>query len=154
VLAAITGIGSSEAERTYAEAHALCERLGETPHLFPVLWGMARMRDARGELRAARELGAQLAAAAERAQDPALLLEAHHSQWATLHLLGELAPALDHAERGVALYDPEQHAHHAFLYGGHDPGVCGLQHVGRILWLQGYPDRGLQRSQEALALAR
>jgi predicted ATPase len=153
-LVATRGQGSSDIERTYAEAHALCERLGETPHLFPVLWGLARSREARGELRAARELGEELFAAAERAQDPALLLEAHHSQVATLFLLGELAPALDHAERVVALYDPKLHAHHAFLYGGHDAGVCGLQMVGRTLWLRGQPDCGLQRTQEALALAR
>ena len=40
------------------------------------------------------------------------------------------------------------------LYSGHDPGVCCRFHAARVLWLLGYPDQGLQRSQDALALAQ
>ena len=52
------------------------------------------------------------------------------------------------------LYDPQQHKHHAFLYGGHDPGVCSGYHAAEVLWLLGYPDQALRRSGESLALAR
>jgi predicted ATPase len=35
----------------------------------------------------------------------------------------------------------------------HDPGVCGRIHVAIVLWLFGYPDRALESSRQALALA-
>jgi predicted ATPase len=57
-------------------------------------------------------------------------------------------------EQAIALYDPRQHRGHAFLYGGHDPGVCCLCHAAWNLWLLGYPAQALRRSREALALAR
>lgn len=153
-LVAMKGFGAAEVEQTYTQARELCQRLGDTPQLFPVLWGLARMHDIRGELNVGRELGEQLLALAERVQDPALVLEAHHELWANLLDLGELSSALTHTERGIELYNPQQHRQHAFLYGGHDPGVCGLRHAAMTLWLLGYPDQALQRSQEALALAQ
>lgn len=141
-------------EQTYIEARELCQRLGETPQLFPVLWGLSRVRQWRGELHNARELGEQLLSLAHRIQDPALILEAHHTLWAILFGLGELILAKEHCERGRELYDPRQHRQHIFFYGGHDTGVCCGSMAALVLWLLGYPDQALQRSQEAVALAR
>jgi predicted ATPase len=91
---------------------------------------------------------------AQRAQDPALLLEAHHELWANLFTLGELVSAHSHMEQGIALYDPQKHRDHAFRYGGHDPGVCCRYQAAEALWLLGYPDQALRRSQNSLTLAR
>jgi predicted ATPase len=148
------GFGATEVEENYTQARALCEHLGETPHLFPVLWGLARMHDVRGELRGGAELGGQLLTLAQKVQDPALLLEAHHELWANLSSLGELTTARLHVERGFALYDPQKHKQHAFLYGGHDPGVCCAYHSAEILWQLGYPDQALQKSRDSLIMAR
>ncbi|MBI4525277.1 MAG: AAA family ATPase [Deltaproteobacteria bacterium] len=154
-LIAIMGYGAPEVEQTYTQARELCRGLGDTPHLFPALWGLCRLHDSRGELQTARELGKQLLALAQRAQDPALLLQAHHTLWATSLMLGEFSTAHEQAERGIALYDPRQpHEHQTFLYGGHDPGVCCRTHAARALWILGYPEKALQRAQDALTLAR
>jgi predicted ATPase len=153
-LIAATGFAAPEVEENYNRARELCERLEETRQLFPVLWGLARMHDSRGELSMGRELGEQLLTLAERVQDPALLLEAHHELWANLSMLGELTSGWMHLERGFALYDPQKHEHLAFLYGGHDPGVCSGYHAAMVMWLLGYPDRALRKNREALALAR
>ena len=153
-LMATKGNGAREVEATYAKAKELCQRVGETLKLFPVLWGLSRMYNHRGELQAARDLGEQLLTMAQRVQDPELLLEAHHTLWAILATLGELAAAQTHAQQGIASYNQQQHSHLAFLYGGHDPGVCCRTHAARQLWLLGYPDQALQRSQEGLALGR
>jgi class 3 adenylate cyclase/predicted ATPase len=153
-LIATKGFGALEVEQTYTQARQLCERLGETPQLFPVLWGLARVYDHRGELGKGQILGEQLLATAEHAGNPDLILEAHHELWANLSHLGAFSSALSHTERGLALYDPQRHRDHALLYGGHDPGVCGLRHAAMILWLLGYPDQALRRSQEALSLAQ
>jgi predicted ATPase len=153
-LIATTATSAPEVEQTYIEARGLCERLGETPQLFTVLWALARIHDSRGELNVGRELGEQLLKLAQRSQDPALLLEAHHELWANLSSLGELTSARTHLEQGFALYDLPKHKHHAFLYGGHDPGVCCGHHAATVTWLLGYPDQALQRSRDSLALAR
>src|SRR5262249_33379731 len=106
-----------------------------------------------GEFLTACDLGEQLLSLAQRVQDPALRLEAHRALGATLFHLGELAPAREHLEQALALYDFHQHRAHAFLY-GQDPGVFGLSYAAWVLWSLGYPDQALQRSHEALTLAR
>ena len=55
---------------------------------------------------------------------------------------------------GFELYDLKKHRHHAFLYGGHDPGVCCAYHAADLLWLLGYPDQALQKSHDSLIMAR
>jgi class 3 adenylate cyclase/predicted ATPase/ribosomal protein L40E len=153
-LMATKGHGAPEVEETYNKARELCQRLGEMPQLFPILWGLSRVYNSRGELQASLDLSEQLLSTAQRLKDPALLLEAHHTLWTILFTLGELDAAQKHAEYGVANYNQQEHSHLASLYGGHDPGVCGLRHAAMTLWLLGYPDQALKRSQEAVALAQ
>jgi predicted ATPase len=71
-----------------------------------------------------------------------------------LFFLGEFVSAHEHLEQAMVLYDPQQHRSHAFLYGGHDPGVCCRSIASMILWQLGYPDQAMQRSHEALTLAQ
>jgi hypothetical protein len=62
-------------------------------------------------------------------------------------------PTPEYAEQVIASYDPQQHHSLAFVY-GHDPGVASLAVVICALWLLGYPEEALRRSEEMLALAR
>jgi predicted ATPase len=55
-------------------------------------------------------------------------------------------------EEGLALYKPEQHRSDVFSQ-GYDPGVFSLFYAALVLWLIGYPNQALKRSQEAIALA-
>jgi predicted ATPase len=119
-----------------------------------VLWGLWRFYNNRAEYPRARALGERLLRLAQQVDDAALLLEAHHALWATLVASGEMAAARAHLAQGRALYDPQQHHAHARLYGGHDPGVCGLAHAALALWLLGSPDQALQHLHEALTLAQ
>jgi class 3 adenylate cyclase/predicted ATPase len=148
------GPGAPEVERVYARARELCQQVGKTPQLFPVLWGLWLYFNARGELRTARELGSRLLTLAQSLQDPVLLLQAHHALWTTSFYLGELASAHEHTEQGIALYNVQQPSSHDFLYGGHDPGACCQVLGALILWSLGYPDQALQKSHEALTVAR
>ena len=58
-----------------------------------------------------------------------------------------------HLEQSLTLYNPTQYRSPAFLY-GQDHGVACLSYAAWVLWLLGYPDQALQRSQEALSLAQ
>jgi predicted ATPase len=152
-LTATKGFAASEVERVYARARELCQHVGKTPQLFPVLWGLWVFYTARAEHRAARELGEQCLLLAQSAQDLALLLEAHHALGVTLSTLGEFIPALEHLEQGIALYDPQQHRSLAFLY-GQDPKVVCRSQAAWALWFLSYPDQALKRNHEAITLAQ
>ena len=90
---------------------------------------------------------------AEKQQDTALRLQAHHAAWATFHRLGELSVCRHHAEQGAGLYDIEEHGSHAYLYGGHDPGVCAQTHAAIVIWCMGFVDRALDWASQALTLS-
>jgi class 3 adenylate cyclase/predicted ATPase len=152
-LIATQGLAAPAVERVYARARALCQHLGDTPQLFPGLWGTMVFYTVRGELQIAQDLALRLHSLAQRAHDTALLLEAHHALWATAFWRGELLSARTYADQGRALYVRQQHQALAFLYGGHDPGVCCRDFGALALWLLGYPDQACSQSQEAQALA-
>jgi predicted ATPase len=153
VLMAVKGFASPDTERAYARARELCQQVGETPQLFPVLYGLWRFYMNRAEVQTTRELGEQLFSLAQRVQDPALLLEAHRVLGQTMFWVGEMAPARAHFEQGMALYDPQQHRSHAFLY-GQDPVVICRGFAAMPIWVLGYPDQALQSTNEALTLAQ
>jgi DNA-binding winged helix-turn-helix (wHTH) protein/predicted ATPase len=152
-LMAARGWAAPEVEQTYGRARALCTQLGETSQLFPTLWGLWRFYQSRGVLPTARDLGEQLIRLAERTTDPTHLLEAHGALGQTLFQLGEYAAAWQHLEQGIALIDSiAQHA--LVLRPGDAPAVVFLSFAAITLWCLGYPAQAVQRSQEALALAR
>src|SRR5262249_2240671 len=71
------GWGAPEVEDVYARARALAQQVGESPDLFPVLWGLWRFYLVRAQYQTARELAEQCLSLAQRVHDSALLLLAH-----------------------------------------------------------------------------
>jgi predicted ATPase len=152
-LIATKGYAASEVEQTYSRARQLCQSL-ENPHqLFPVLRGLYGYYQVRAELQTAYALGEQLLALAQQVRDASMLSSAHRALGTTLWSLGSVATAHTHFARGIALYDAQQHRASAFLY-GEDAGVFSHIFDARALWLMGYPDQALARSQEAVALVQ
>jgi hypothetical protein len=68
--------------------------------------------------------------------------------------LGSADAARCHLDQGKVLYDRARHQSHAFVYGGHDPGVCCRKVASWAFWILGYPARGLEESLASLRLAR
>jgi predicted ATPase len=152
-LVAAKGYAASEVEQAYVRARQLCQQLGEPPPLLTVLRGLWVWYAVRSKLTEARQLGGQLLALAHNTQDPAAYLEAYHALGQTFFHLGEFALAWENCEQGYAIYDPQQHHSHVFLYGT-DPGIACLFWGSLALWFLGYPEQALQRSQTALSLAK
>jgi predicted ATPase len=150
-LTATKGYAAVEVEQVYARVRELSHHVGDTPQLFPLLWGLFSFYMLRGQFQTALALGEQLLALAQRIQDTAFLLGAHSALGSTLFYLGELVLAREHLEQGIVLYDPQQQRSHAFLY-GQDPGLTCLSYAACTLWLLGYPEQARQRSLEALTL--
>jgi predicted ATPase len=147
------GQAAPEVEQAYLRARELAERLDDTPQLFRVLLGLYRLYGGRMQYQRAGELVEQLYHLAERVQDLDLLLEAHMARGTQLAInFGELVTARDHLGQAIALYDPQHHRTHALRY-SIDPGVTSYSRMSWVLWLLGYPDQALRRSQDTLVLA-
>jgi predicted ATPase len=147
-----TGFSSPEVKEAYARARELSQRTGETQQFFRVLFGQWLFHATRAEHTTSLELGEQCLRLAQSAGDRALLLEAHHALGITMMQLGKLVLALEHLERTVAIYDPQQHSSHAQIY-GFDPATACLMFASWALWLLGHPEQALKKSNESLALA-
>ena len=144
---------SLAAAQAYARARELSERHGNAQQLFMAVFGEWLGMAGSGSIIAARPLSERLLRLTEGGTDSGLRLQAHHSAWTTNWFAGQPAQGREHCEEGRRLYDPEKHRTHSFLFGGHDPGTCAPNVAGLIYWSLGYPDTGLARSNEALALA-
>src|SRR5262245_604151 len=141
VLSATKGLAAPEVAVAYHQTRALCQEVGETPQLFPVLQGLVPFYVNRGELQTARELEEQMMSLAQRGHDPAHLANAHIMLGGSaLFFLGELGAARTHLEQGISNTTHWE--------------IVRLARLAQILWYLGYPDQALQRSQEALTLAR
>ena len=115
---ATEGYGAPAVAQAYTRARQLCQQIGETPDVFLVLRGLWVFHEARAELQVARELAEQLLVLAQRLQDPVQLIEVYRALGTAFFWLGEFAPAREYLERGIALYNLQQHRALAFLYGG------------------------------------
>jgi predicted ATPase len=151
-LMAVKGEAAPETERAYTSARELCERVADPPELFRALFGLWLVYMVRGELRKAHQFAESLLLGAQRAHDPAQLMDGHAALGNTLCLMGEFLPAKEHLENAITLYDPEHPL--AFRNARHDSEVFCLSYAAWTLWHLGYPDQALKRGNEALALAQ
>jgi DNA-binding winged helix-turn-helix (wHTH) protein/predicted ATPase len=146
------GWTAPETGRAYSSARELCDRLGDSPELFPALFGIYAMYLVRGDIRNANALAQQLMRQTDDVKNSALTLYAHIAMGVTSYFMGEFGSALEHLETGVSIYEPERHRSLILRY-GFDPGVWCLCYAAATLWQLGYPDRARKRNNEALALA-
>ena len=145
--------GAVAAKPPYMRAHELAESSGEPQQRFQALYGVWQSTMVSGGLTAASPFSARLLRMAEGEGDDGLRLQAHHSGWSTWCWAGNPAKAREHADAGRLLYDPEKHASHRLVYGGHDPGACARYVGAQAEWFLGYPERALSSIADALALA-
>ncbi len=147
------GFAAPEVEQAYQRARELCKQTGDRRHIVPALVGLAHYHAMRAEHQAARELAEETYSISCKANDPELLIEAHYLQGNTLEWTGEFSAALDHLEKGIALYESRRVRAHPFLY-GNDPGIACQVHAMQVLWLLGYPDQALDRARKAATIAQ
>ena len=143
-----------EVERAHIRARELCQKMGNTTQLCRVVGEMSLYHYVRAEYKPALELAEEAFSLAQEVEDPLLVSLAHWILGFINFCLGDYTLAQNHLEKVIDFYDPEQH-HHAFIaLQGSDAGVSALAYYACGLWCLGYPDQAMQRSQEALALAR
>jgi class 3 adenylate cyclase/tetratricopeptide (TPR) repeat protein len=150
----LTAKGAGAAKPSYMRAFDLAQSSGSPQQRFEALYGVWQSTNMSGGSAAASPLSARLLSLTEQQTDDGLRLQAHHSAWATWAFAGDPVKTREHTDAGRLLYDPDKHASHRFLYGGHDPGACARLLGAQAEWLLGYPDKALASSSESLAMAQ
>ena len=145
-----------EVERTYSRAWALCDRLGRSAELFPVLRGLWNCYLTRGKLRRAHDLAERLVVLADEEGTPIHRALARRARGATLFYLGRFGDAAAALSEGIAIDDAiaawEDPAH-LLLYTERASVACRL-YSAWALWYLGFPDRALQKVEAGLALGQ
>jgi class 3 adenylate cyclase/predicted ATPase len=155
-LIASKGYAAPEVERTYSRAWALCEQLGRSAELFPVLRGLWNYHQVRGELQRVWDLAERLVVLAEEEGAPLRRALARRARGTALFLLGRFGDAAAALDEGIAIDDAVaawEDQDHLLLYTERAGVVCRL-YSAWTLWSLGYPDRGLKRLETALALGQ
>jgi hypothetical protein len=99
-LTATKGYPAPEVERTYSRARSLCNQLGRSTELFPVLRGLWNYHQVRGELRRAHDLAELLVTLAEEQEAPLRRAYACRAMGGTLFFLGRLTDATAALSKG------------------------------------------------------
>ncbi len=150
-LMATKGFGHPEVEHAYARARELCQEVGDTPQLFPVLRGLMVHDQTRGQLQTAFQLGEQLLRLAESQDDPAHLLLAHFQLGNTLFYQGNFSASQTHHSQVLKIYVLQEHQALASRFGYE---FCMASHSWLAWGATGYHPTSRRGTAKRLQLAQ
>ena len=151
---AARGYAAPEVGPIFAEARELCERIGQAPQLFAVVWGNFAWHVVRGEMGLSMELANEGIALAERFDDPGIWMEALFLLGVTLFYRGDFVGALSQYEQALSRYDDRERTRLWASRVGEDAGVTHRCYLALVLWQLGYPDQAIRACRETRELAR
>jgi len=151
----VYGWGSPEQTLALTRAYQLGQRLGEPLRLLPALRALCNLGIAGAQHEHTLALARQMLSLAEQAQEQAHVIFGHHMFGRACTALGDLRAAREHMERALVLYRRQRTtAPEPPSTWEPDTEVSLLMWLPQDLWMLGYPDQALARSQEALGLAQ
>jgi len=150
---AVRGFAAPEAVLNFERARELGLRLVRVEEMYQLLFHLAAMHELRGEYQKVEQIleerlrlpRANDGAAVQIGSDTLLACSLFHQ--------GEFSSAIERAENGVDLYDPQRHVGLIASY-GENPAVACHGWAGLSLWCLGYADQALKRVERSLELAR
>jgi predicted ATPase len=147
------GFAARATGRAYRRASDLCEELGETRELFPVLYGLCLYYLYGAQLPDAKSVAERLLKLAETTGDHGLLFFAHRAAGVSALPAGDFSQARFHLEQALTIYDLGLHRAPAFVY-AFDPRVVCLDYLSRTLLPLGFPEQALAANEAAVCEAR
>ncbi|MBV7331300.1 AAA family ATPase [Chloroflexi bacterium TSY] len=145
------GYASPQVEEAFLRAETLCQEIGDTPEIFPVLYGLWTFFHARADHQQARSLSQRWLSLAKQRNEPMPLLTGHRTLGVTLLHMGEFEAARTHLDACLSLYKVSDHNTLVAQY-GLDPGAAGHVLLAWTLWLSGDRKAALTNCQTALDL--
>jgi predicted ATPase len=153
-LNATKGYSATETVNAYERSRELIATTGEIEPRDAVLNGLSAAYYSRGEFENALTVARECLRAAEAGggTETAILCIGHRQVAGFHNATGDFRAALEHAQRALALFDPERHSPLAWRY-AHDIGVGAMGQTALALTDTGFPTQGAALAAEALARA-
>jgi class 3 adenylate cyclase/predicted ATPase len=152
-LVATVGNAAVATGQAYARARTLCEQLGDTTTLVPVLSGLSTHYQTRSQFAAMRQTALDLLRLGEQLSDTASELVGHRSMALCLYHLGEFRSAREHLERVLSIYVPGAH-HPLTSIAAFDMRAAALTYLSLSLLILGYPEQARQWNEQSLLWSR
>jgi predicted ATPase/class 3 adenylate cyclase len=150
---AYKGYGSKEVEETFSRALELAAEIGDPAQTIHALRGLFGCYYVRAEHERAQKQAERVINLARESQDRGDLMVGHMMLGSILFWRGKFKAARHELETALSLYDvAAQRA--KMLSMQIDPGINAHLHLAGTLWMLGFPDKALQTSNSAVALAR
>lgn len=150
-LMATRGYGATEVGVAYDRAWALCQLVGESEDVCPVLSGVWLFNLTRANHAVGRKAAEELVTHASAANDRDALMVGHVAAAISDLHRGELALARPHFEQAIAVHENHPPMMHSFRFGV-DYAAAGYAYAAWCEWLLGRPDRALWLSEQGLAV--
>jgi predicted ATPase/class 3 adenylate cyclase len=147
------GLASPQMGQAFARARELWEQLGSPSQFLQVPFGQSHYHAYRGELDLAHRLDEDLLRRSLQRNDFGGLILGHLSSGRNLAFGGKFAASRLHLEEVLSLYDPTTHSSLVDQAGFHCH-VSAHAVLGIVLFILGFPDQALTRSNAAFAEAR
>ena len=142
---------SREVEEAYAAALQPFEGR-QLPQLFPVLRSLASFYIAQSEFDKGARIGREILNLAERQQDTGLRVDGHLVTGVCLSNVEGIQVGLDHLDQAIAHIRAGPSPSRPFRLGNNAWATC-FTTSAFFLWLLGYPDKAVVRSDEGTSLA-
>ena len=149
---AVHGWASPDVAAVRDRSASLCEKLGDTEHLLPALYGQCVYCINSGKTRMALGLAERCRSLAKGNDDRVTRLIGHRAMGVALMQLGEFGPAKAQFEQILALYAPEQDRFLATQFVT-DPCASGGAFLALDLWALGYPAQAIIARDQAFTTA-
>lgn len=149
---AVHGWASPEVAAARDRSASLCEKLGDTEHLLPALYGQCVYCINSGKTRMALGLAKRCRSLAKGNDDRVTRLIGHRAMGVALMQLGEFGPAKAQFEQILSRYDHERD-HFLATQFVTDPCASGGAFLALDLWALGYPAQAIVARDRAFTTA-
>lgn len=149
--AGLRGWAAAEIHANTAAILRLAESQGNTQSLLLGLWWIWTNTITQGRIEESLPWAQRLLA--ETRESGEVRIFGHAAAAITHFLLGQLVEANEHAERGLAAYDP-RHADRWIQLTGHDLRTFIEVYACQWIWMLGYPDRAIRMAGQSKAQAQ
>jgi hypothetical protein len=150
---ALKGWATPEVWTSLHPALALAKSLKRYDALTPIFWGLFCHVLSPGRVAEALPWAQEMLDLAEATGDVDLLITGHMSAFICFTWAGEFTKSVEHANKVLELYDAAKHRHFADIL-NHDPKTQAGTFGSICVWMLGYPDRALRRSNDRDTHAR
>ncbi|MGC1676119.1 MAG: adenylate/guanylate cyclase domain-containing protein [Candidatus Binataceae bacterium] len=150
LLATTQGFASPALAESLNRGMALCQRIGEGPEMFAVMFGLCTLNLARNRLQDAMSLAEKTLNLSRLMHDEIAEAAAHSNLGSACLWRGEFGVAREHFDQAITVYDRDLLRYLPMPMASVVPSRC---QISWVLWFLGYPDQAHARAEEALELA-